>query len=79
MAWVFVFAVAAGPLVVVADVGPCLRFTGRAFAPKLRGRDGVPMQHSLQYAFLDMWETVVRAVSDFEGVLMLEVRGLTLC
>jgi hypothetical protein len=42
--------------------------------PKLRVRDDVPIQHFLQDAFLDMWETVVRAVGDLDGVLGFEVR-----
>jgi hypothetical protein len=44
-----------------------------------RVSDGVPIQCSLRDAFLDIWETAVRAVGDFEGVLRLEVRCLTLC
>lgn len=49
------------------------------FAPKLRVRDGVPIQRFLQDAFLDMWETVARAVGDLDSVLGLEVCCLTLC
>jgi hypothetical protein len=44
-----------------------------------RVSDGVPIQRSLQDAFLDMWENIVCAVGNFEGVLRLEVRCLTLC
>jgi hypothetical protein len=36
--------------------------------------DGVPIQHFLQDAFLDMWETVVRAVGDLDSVLGFAVR-----
>ena len=49
-------------------------WAGDTFTPKLRVRDGVPIQHFLQDAFLDMWETVVRAVGDLDGVLGFEVR-----
>ena len=40
--------------------------------------DGVPIQRFLQDAFLNKWETVVRAVGDLDGVFRLEVRRLTL-
>ena len=36
-------------------------------------RDGVLIQSFLQDAFLDMWEAVVRAVGDLDGVLGFEV------
>lgn len=42
-------------------------------------RDGVPIQRFLQDAFLDMWETVVRAIGDLDSVLGFEVRRLTSC
>lgn len=54
-----------------------LFWAGDIFAPKLlvkntQGQD-VPMQQFLQDAFLDMWETVVRAVGDLEGVIGFQV------
>ena len=48
-------------------------WAGDTFAPKLRVRDGVLTQSFLQDAFLDMWEAVVRAVGDLDGVLGFEV------
>jgi hypothetical protein len=63
------------PVVVVCRT--CF-WAGDTFAPKLRGRDGISIQRFLQDAFLDMWETVVRAVGDLDGVLGFEVRCLTL-
>ena len=48
-------------------------WAGDTFAPKLRVRDGVLIQSFLQDAFLDMWEAVVRAVGDLDGVLGFEV------
>ena len=80
MAWVFVFVVAAGPPVAVADVAlyrTCF-CAGDTFAPKLGVRDDVPIQSFLQDAFFNKWETVVRAVGDLDGVFRLEVRRLTL-
>ncbi|SRR5258708_33582 len=70
------------PPIAVADVGPLLLYrtcfwAGDTFAPNLRVRDGVPIQRFLQDAFLDMWETVVRAVGDLDSVLGFEVRCLT--
>jgi hypothetical protein len=84
MVWVFVFPVAAGPPVAVADVGPSWRCTGRASGLVTRSFRssvcvmGVPIQRFLQDAFLDKWETVVRAVGDLDGVFRLQVRRLTL-
>jgi hypothetical protein len=49
-------------------------WAGDTFSPKLRVRDGVPIQRFLQDAFLDMWEVVVRAVGDLDSVLGFEVR-----
>jgi hypothetical protein len=49
------------------------------FAPKLRVRDGVSIQRFLQDAFLNMWETVARAVGDLDSVLGFEVYCLTSC
>lgn len=54
-------------------------WAGDTFAPKLRVRDSIPIQRFLQDAFLDMWEAVVRAVGDLDGVLGFEVRCLTCC
>jgi len=48
-------------------------WAGDTFAPKLRVRDGVPIQRFLQDTFLDMWETVARAVGDLDSVLGFEV------
>ena len=48
-------------------------WAGDTFAPKLRVRNGVPVQRFLQDAFLDMWEAVARAVGDLDGVLGFEV------
>jgi len=65
------------PLSAVTDVRPSYRtcfWAGDTFAPKLRVRDGVPIQRFLQDTFLDMWEVVVRAVGDLDGVLGFEVR-----
>jgi hypothetical protein len=53
-------------------------WAGDTFAPKLRVRDGVPVQRFLQDAFLDMWEVVARAVGDLDGVLGFEVRSCPL-
>ena len=53
-------------------------WAGDTFAPKLCVRDGVSIQSFLQDAFLDMWETVVRAVGDLDSVLGFEVRCLAL-
>ena len=53
-------------------------WAGDTIAPKLRVRDGVPIQRSLIDAFSDMWETVVRAVGDLDSVLGFEV-CLTSC
>jgi len=44
-------------------------WAGDIFAPKLKVRDGIPIQQFLQNAFLDTWETLVHAVGDLEGVL----------
>jgi hypothetical protein len=54
-------------------------WAGDTFAPKLRAPDGVSIQRFLQEAFLDMWETVVRAVGDLDSVLGFEVRCLFSC
>jgi hypothetical protein len=54
-------------------------WAGDTFAPKLRTHDGVPIQHFLQDAFLDMWEAIVRAVGDLDSVLGFEVRYTTYC
>ena len=54
-------------------------WAGDTFAPKIRVRDGVPIQGFLQDAFLDMWEAVAHAVGDLDGVLGFEVCCLTLC
>jgi hypothetical protein len=54
-------------------------WAGDTFAPKLRMRDGVPIQRFLQDAFLDMWETVARAVGDLDSVLGFEVCCLISC
>jgi hypothetical protein len=51
-------------------------WAGDTFAPKLRVRDHVPIQRFLQDAFLDMWETVVRAIGDLDSVIGFEVRPL---
>ena len=53
-------------------------WAGDTFAPKLRVRDGVPVQRFLQDAFLDMWEAVARAIGDLDGVLGFEVRSCPL-
>ena len=50
-------------------------WAGDTFAPTLRTRDGIPIQRFLQDAFLDMWETVVRAVGDLDSVLGFGVRA----
>ncbi|KAH8977678.1 glycoside hydrolase superfamily [Lactarius akahatsu] len=55
-----------------ATMATCF-WAGDTFAPKLRVRDGVPVQHFLQDAFLDMWEAVARAVGDLDGVLGFEM------
>ncbi|KAH9988245.1 glycoside hydrolase superfamily [Russula compacta] len=55
-----------------ATMATCF-WAGDTFAPKLRVRNGVPIQSFLQDAFLDMWETVVRAVGDLDGVLGFEM------
>ncbi|KAL9709181.1 hypothetical protein Ac2012v2_007536 [Leucoagaricus gongylophorus] len=44
-------------------------WAGDIFTPKLTVRDGVPIQQFLQNAFLNMWETLVHAVGDLEGVI----------
>jgi len=65
------------PLSAVTDARPSYRtcfWAGDTFSPKLRVRDGVPIQRFLQDTFLDMWEVVVRAVGDLDGVLGFEVR-----
>jgi hypothetical protein len=62
------------PSLIVALWSRTCFWAGDTFAPKLRVLDGVPIQHFLQDAFLDMWETVVRAVGDLDGVLGFEVR-----
>lgn len=78
-------ATAAGPirwLLLMSASGVLYRtcfWAGDTFAPKLRVRDGVPIQGFLQDAFLDMWEAVVHAVGDLDGVLGFEVCCLTLC
>ncbi|KAF9477640.1 glycoside hydrolase [Pholiota conissans] len=50
-----------------------LFWAGDIFAPKLRVKNRhnqeVPIQQFLQRAFFDMWEQVVQAVGDLEGVL----------
>jgi len=53
-----------------------MAWAGDTFAPKLRVRDGVPIQRFLQDAFLDMWEAVVGAVGDLDSDLGFEVRCL---
>jgi hypothetical protein len=63
------------PVGVVQDVLLGWRHV-RSKAP--RG-DGVPIQHFLQDAFLDMWETVARAVGDLDSVLGFEVCCQTSC
>ena len=55
-----------------------LFWAGDTFAPKLRvkGHDGkeVSYQQFLQNAFLDMYDQLVQAVGDLDGVLGFEVR-----
>ncbi|KAH9985691.1 glycoside hydrolase family 5 protein [Russula vinacea] len=55
-----------------ATMATCF-WAGDTFAPNLRVRDGVPIQRFLQDAFLDMWETVVRAIGDLDSVLGFEM------
>ncbi|KAN0133059.1 glycoside hydrolase [Lactarius tabidus] len=55
-----------------ATMATCF-WAGDTFAPKLRVRNGVPVQRFLQDAFLDMWEAVARAVGDLDGVLGFEM------
>lgn len=54
-----------------------LFWAGDVFAPKLRVKNKhdqeVPIQQFLQNAFLDMWEMVVRAVGDLDGVIGFQV------
>ncbi|KDQ56751.1 glycoside hydrolase family 5 protein [Jaapia argillacea MUCL 33604] len=54
-----------------------LFWAGDTFAPKLRvktkGGEEVPVQQFLQDAFLKMWDVVVNAVGDLEGVLGFEL------
>jgi hypothetical protein len=51
---------------------------GDVFTPKLLVKDkngqDVPVQQYLQNAFLDMWDMVVHAVGDLEGVIGFQVR-----
>jgi hypothetical protein len=53
-------------------------WAGDIFAPKLHVKDrrnqAVPIQQFLQTAFLDMWEKVVQAVGDLDGVVGFQVR-----
>ena len=80
MARVFVFAVVAGPLVVV---GPCWRRTGHASGLATRFLRNSAFVMAFRYnvvkRFLDMWETVVRDLGDLDDVLRVKVRCLTLC
>lgn len=55
-----------------ATMATCF-WAGDTFAPKLHVRDGVPIQRFLQDAFLDMWETVARAIGDLDSVLGFEM------
>jgi hypothetical protein len=54
-------------------------WAGDMFALKLHMCDGVPIQRFLQDTFLDMWETVMCAICDLDGVLGFGVRCLTSC
>lgn len=51
------------------------------FAPKLKIKTSdareVPVQQFLQNAFFNMWEQVVRAVGDLDGVIGFEVCSLS--
>lgn len=53
-------------------------WAGDTFAPKLlvknQAGEEVSIQTFLQTAFLNMWETLVKAVGDLDGVLGFEVR-----
>ncbi|KAF8152913.1 glycoside hydrolase family 5 protein [Crassisporium funariophilum] len=55
-----------------ATMATCF-WAGDIFAPKLlvknRHNQEVPIQQFLQNSFLDMWEMVVRAVGDLDGVI----------
>ncbi|KAI0260076.1 cytoplasmic protein [Gloeopeniophorella convolvens] len=55
-----------------ATMATCF-WAGDTFAPKLRMKEGASVQRFLQDAFLNMWETVARAVGDLEGVLGFEM------
>lgn len=52
-------------------------WAGDTFAPKLLVKDhknqSVPIQQYLQNAFLDMFEVLVKSVSDLKGVIGFEV------
>lgn len=61
-------------------IGRTCFWAGDTFAPKLKVTDPsgieVSIQSFLQNTFLGMWDMVVKAVGDLEGVIGFEVRVL---